>query len=144
MPEAERRWAKAVRSLRATVSSSPSSKGWKVTISSRRPRNSGRKTWRSSRWRAALWTVLPACPPEKPRGTPVERASPPTLEVMMSTVLPKLARRPWESVRIPSSMICKSRFQTSGWAFSSSSNNNTLYGWRRTASVSCPPSSCPT
>ena len=32
----------------------------------------------------------------------------------------------------------------SGWAFSSSSNTTTLYGLRRTASVSCPPSSYPT
>ena len=43
----------------------------------------------------------------------------------------------------PSSKVCNRVLKISGWAFSTSSNNNTEYGRRRTASVSCPPSSKP-
>ena len=62
-------------------------------------------------------------------------------EVMISTVLRKSTVRPWESVRRPSSRICSRTLNTSGCAFSISSNSTTAYGRRRTASVSWPPSS---
>jgi hypothetical protein len=65
----------------------------------------------------------------------------PRLEVMMSTVLRKSTVRPWLSVSRPSSRICRSVLNTSGWAFSISSKRTTLKGLRRTASVSWPPSS---
>ncbi len=47
------------------------------------------------------------------------------------------------SVRRPSSRICKNTLKISGCAFSISSRSITEYGLRRTASVSCPPSSWP-
>ena len=50
----------------------------------------------------------------------------PRFEVITSIVLRKSMRRPPESVRKPSSMTCSSRPQTSGCAFSSSSNSTRL------------------
>ena len=44
---------------------------------------------------------------------------------MISTVLRKSTVRPWLSVRRPSSRICSSVLNTSGWAFSISSNSTT-------------------
>ena len=44
---------------------------------------------------------------------------------MISTVLRKSTERPWLSVRRPSSRICSSVLNTSGWAFSISSNSTT-------------------
>ena len=60
---------------------------------------------------------------------------------MISTVSAKLTVRPLLSVRRPSSSSASSTLNTSGWAFSTSSNSTTEYGRRRTASVSWPPSS---
>ena len=57
---------------------------------------------------------------------------------MKSTVLP------CESVTLPSSNTCNNTLNTSGCAFSISSNNITEYGFLLTASVNCPPSSYPT
>ena len=69
------------------------------------------------------------------------RACPaPRFEVMITTVLVKSTVRPSPSVRRPSSMSASSTFQTSGWAFSTSSSSTTEYGRRRTGSVSWPPS----
>ena len=65
----------------------------------------------------------------------------PTLDVMMTIVFLKLTVRPWESVRRPSSRICSIMLNTSGWAFSISSNSSREYGFLRTTSVSWPPSS---
>ena len=62
-------------------------------------------------------------------------------DLMMTTVLRKSTVRPWPSVSLPSSSTCNSTLNTSGCAFSTSSNRMTAYGRRRTASVSCPPSS---
>ena len=62
-------------------------------------------------------------------------------DVMMRTVFRKSTVRPCASVSRPSSRIWSSTLKTSGWAFSISSNSTTAYGRRRTASVSCPPSS---
>ena len=67
--------------------------------------------------------------------------SEPTFDVMMTTVLRKSTVRPLPSVRRPSSSTCSSTLNTSGCAFSISSNRTTAYGRRRTASVSWPPSS---
>src|SRR5918996_1341782 len=68
----------------------------------------------------------------------------PRFEVMMITVFLKSTVWPCASVRCPSSRIWSSVLNTSGWAFSISSNRTTENGFRRTASVSCPPSSYPT
>ena len=51
---------------------------------------------------------------------------------MISTVFLKSTVRPWLSVRRPSSRICSSVLNTSGWAFSISSNSTTENGLRRT------------
>ncbi len=69
-------------------------------------------------------------------------ARPPGMfEVMISTVFLKSTVRPWPSVRRPSSITWSRMLNTSGCAFSISSSSTTLYGRRRTASVSWPPSS---
>ena len=65
-------------------------------------------------------------------------------EVMMMIVFLKLTTRPLLSVNRPSSNTCNRILNTSGCAFSISSNNTTEYGLRRMASVNCPPSSYPT
>ena len=121
-------------SIRAAMPCRVSSlSGLKVMTSSTRPKNSGRRNWlsalrlfssfRSSSLRlkprlAVVWSLLPA------------------LEVMQMTVLEKSTVRPWASLILPSSRICSRIFITSGWAFSISSNSTTLYGRRRTFSVS--------
>jgi hypothetical protein len=69
------------------------------------------------------------------------RKSAPRFEVMMISVLRKSTVRPWPSVSRPSSSTCSNTLNTSGCAFSISSNRTTWYGLRRTASVSAPPSS---
>jgi hypothetical protein len=51
------------------------------------------------------------------------RNSLPMLEVMTITVLRKSTVRPCPSVSRPSSSTCSSRLNTSGWAFSISSNS---------------------
>lgn len=56
----------------------------------------------------------------------------------------KFTVRHFESVRRPSSKTCNKILNTSGCAFSISSNRITEYGFLRTASVNCPPSSYPT
>ena len=111
-------------SIRAAMPCRVSSlRGLKVTTSSTRPRNSGRRNCASalrvfSALRCSslllkprllvLWSLLPA------------------LEVMQMTVLEKSTVRPWASLILPSSKICSRMFITSGWAFSISSNNTTL------------------
>ena len=63
---------------------------------------------------------------------------------MITTVFLKSTVRPCPSVILPSSSIWSKTLNTSGCAFSTSSSRITQYGCRRTASVSCPPSSYPT
>ena len=63
---------------------------------------------------------------------------------MMIIVFVKSTVTPFESVIRPSSKICNRMLNTSGCAFSISSNSTMEYGERRTASVNCPPSSYPT
>ncbi len=75
---------------------------------------------------------------------PASKCSAPRLEVRIITVLVKSTVRPCPSVSRPSSSICKSVLKTEGCAFSTSSKSTTLYGRLLTASVSWPPSSCPT
>ena len=60
----------------------------------------------------------------------------PKLEVIMMIVFLKFTVRPLLSVKRPSSSTWSSMLNTSGCAFSISSNNTTEYGLRRTASVS--------
>src|SRR5665811_1877492 len=47
------------------------------------------------------------------------------IEVMMTTAFLKSTVRPWPSVSLPSSIICRSMLKTSAWAFSISSINMT-------------------
>jgi hypothetical protein len=68
----------------------------------------------------------------------------PRLEVIIITVFLKSTFLPKLSVKDPSSSTCKSMLKISGCAFSTSSSRITLYGFLRTFSVSCPPSSYPT
>ncbi len=68
----------------------------------------------------------------------------PTFDDMIIMVFLKSTVLPLESVSLPSSNICNSILNTSGWAFSISSNKTTEYGFLLTASVNCPPSSYPT
>ena len=112
------------------VSSSVASE-WNTTTSSSRLRNSGLK-WRcttestaSLRCRSSSDTSAIACEPR--------------FEVSTRIVLRKSTVRPWPSVSRPSSRTCSSTSNTSGCAFSTSSSSTTLYGRRRTDSVSWPP-----
>ena len=75
---------------------------------------------------------------------PSSRYCEPRLLVMIIMVFLKSTVRPCESVIRPSSNTCNNTLKTSGWAFSTSSNKTTEYGFLRTASVSWPPSSYPT
>ncbi len=116
--------------LMAFKSSGPSR--LKITTSSMRFRNSGRKCCRSA----------PSMSDARWAGSSSARmASDPMLDVMMMTLWRKSTVRPDPSVSRPSSRTCRRMFQTSGWAFSTSSSKMTAYGRRRMASVSCPPSS---
>ena len=106
-------------------------KALNTTISSTRFKNSGRKKrismfCTSSRVTSPFFCIISA----EPR-----------LLVIIISVFLKSTMRPCPSVRRPSSSTCKSTLNTSAWAFSISSSKITLYGWRRTASVSWPPSS---
>ena len=111
--------------------------GRKKMISSRRLRNSGRKARLSSAVTAAFASseIVPSGP------MPSSRYELPRFEVRMMIVFLKSTVRPCESVMRPSSRICSRMLNTSGWAFTISSKSTTLYGLRRTASVSWPPSS---
>ena len=60
-----------------------------------------------------------------PNGTAAVMVRAPTLEVMATIALRKSTRRPWPSVRHPSSSTCSSRFHTSACAFSISSSSTT-------------------
>src|ERR1700738_4963040 len=65
----------------------------------------------------------------------LRRSAVPRLEVMMITVFLKSTVRPCESVRRPSSRICSSVLNTSGWAFSISSKSTTENGFCRHTSA---------
>src|SRR5690242_17657558 len=110
-------------------------------ISSTRLRNSGRKWLRSSSRTRCSTRSQPAGSSCAPASTMYWL---PMFEVMMITELRKSTTLPWLSVSRPSSRIWSSTLKTSGCAFSISSNRMTLYGRRRIASVSWPPSSYPT
>ena len=124
------------RSCRRAISARSSCEsGRKVVMQSMRPRSSAGNACRRIRFVRSC-----ALPGVKP--TPFFTDSPlPRLEVMTIMVFLKSTVRPRESVRMPSSSICSSSPVTSRCAFSSSSSSTTLYGLRRTFSVSVPPSS---
>ena len=65
----------------------------------------------------------------------------PMLEVIIIMVFLKSIFLPKLSVINPSSKICSKILNTSGCAFSISSNKITAYGFLLTFSVNCPPSS---
>ena len=114
--------------------------GLNMMISSRRFKNSGRKCPRSSFITAASHSGLIS----PSASMPSSRCADPRFDVMMIIVFLKSTVRPCESVIRPSSSTCNRTLNTSGCAFSTSSNSTTEYGFLRTASVSCPPSSYPT
>ena len=64
----------------------------------------------------------------------------PTFDVSRMIVFLKSITRPSPSSIQPLSKTWKNSSCTSEWAFSTSSSSTTLYGRRRTASVSTPPS----
>ena len=68
----------------------------------------------------------------------------PILEVMIIIVFLKSTFLPRPSVNCPSSSTCNNKLNTSGCAFSISSNKITEFGFLLTFSVNCPPSSYPT
>ena len=101
-------------------------------ISSRRFRNSGRKNFAKFVLKVFSSGVLPSA-----------KRSAHRFDVKITIVFLKFTFRPFESVRLPSSRICRNKLKTSGCAFSTSSKSRTLYGFLRTLSVNWPPSSCP-
>mmetsp|Transcript_11866 Transcript_11866/g.29373 ORF Transcript_11866/g.29373 Transcript_11866/m.29373 type:complete len:209 (+) Transcript_11866:438-1064(+) len=110
----------------------------KSTIWSMRLTNSGAKALAIS-----AFTCGRASSAGAPSGSAASCAAP-RLDVSTSSVLRKSTRFPCESVSCPSSITCKRSVDTSRCAFSNSSKSTMAYGRRRTASVSCPPSSYPT
>mmetsp|Transcript_7362 Transcript_7362/g.17761 ORF Transcript_7362/g.17761 Transcript_7362/m.17761 type:complete len:654 (+) Transcript_7362:732-2693(+) len=114
-------------------------RGLKMMYSSSLLRNSGLKLRRISS--ITLLLISGSC-----SGSPAMSIMfwDPMLEVKMMMVFLKSTVRPCPSVMRPSSSTCRSTLNTSGWAFSISSNSTTLYGLLLTASLSCPPSSYPT
>src|SRR4051812_4429799 len=80
-------------------------------------------------------------PTVKPIDAFLAMSDAPTFEVMITIEWRKSTVRPWASVSRPSSRIWSRMLKTSGCAFSISSSRSTQYGFRRTASVSWPPSS---
>ena len=105
------------------------------TISSSLFKNSGLKYWPKLFLNCSWWLFSAAKP------TLASLIPWPALEVIMMMVSLKETVRPCESVKRPSSRICKNRWSTSGWAFSISSNKIKLYGLWRTLSVNWPASS---
>ena len=100
-------------------------------ISSIRFKNSGLNSFFTSPMTRDLISLSesPALPSGlKPSVVGAEISRAPTLDVMMMTVLRKSTVRPWASVRRPSSKICSKMLNTSGCAFSISSNSTTEYG----------------
>ena len=91
-------------------------------ISSTRPRNSGRR----NSCNAFMLLLALICSGVLLKPVSPVRSVLPALEVMQMTVLEKSTVRPWASLILPSSKICKRMFITSGWAFSISSNRMTL------------------
>ena len=119
---------------------------WKTMISSIRFSSSGRNTFFSSpmtRLFISSYDRPFSSPTEKPKPWFFEICAAPMFEVMITIVFRKSTRRPWASVSFPSSRIWSRMLNTSGCAFSISSSRSTEYGFRRTASVSWPPSSYP-
>ena len=96
--------------------SSPSA--WNTTTSSMRLTNSGRKWFFTSAITAAL--IASYLEP-----TMLWMSCEPRFEVITITVFLKSTVRPWPSVRRPSSSTCSSALNTSGCAFSISSNRIT-------------------
>jgi murein DD-endopeptidase MepM/ murein hydrolase activator NlpD len=106
-------WMSTMRPCRSRCSR------WNRMISSSRLRNSGRKCARTTAitWRGRTVLVLAL--------RLVDQNSLPRFEVMTISVLRKSTVRPWPSVRRPSSSTCSSTLNTSGCAFSTSSNSIT-------------------
>ncbi len=89
------------------------------TISSSRFRNSGRKCARTA---AITWSRASSA--STPSGS-IDSAWLPRFEVRMISVFLKSTTRPCPSVSRPSSSTCSSTLNTSGCAFSTSSNSST-------------------
>ena len=123
-------------------------KGWNTTVPSILFKNSGLKKCFTSFntlsfiFKYAFWSdTSPWVSEVKPIDLSCLIKSEPILLVITMIVFLKSTFLPLESVKCPSSKICKRILNTSWWAFSISSNKITLYDFLLTASVSCPPSS---
>ena len=127
MPRRMRRWRKSSTMSSAICLISAGDRLVKTMVSSTRFKNSGRKSFLSSAMTDLRMSVSdkPCLAPPKPRPVSFEISRAPTLLVMMMMVLRKSTLRPWESVRRPSSRICRRILKTSGWAFSISSKRMT-------------------
>ena len=116
-----------------------------MIISSKRLRNSGANCFFNAfsmiPLAKALVSVIGANPTPLPKSF---NCFVPAFDVMIIMVFLKSTRRPFPSVSLPSSITCNSILKTVEFAFSISSSNTMLYGFLRTRSVSCPPSSYPT
>ena len=126
------------KNLSATRKMTFSSSALKLTVASKRLRNSGvnRRLISAISSPASRGFVKPM--------VALFMVSAPALVVMMMMTLRKSALRPLLSVRVPWSITCRSTLNTSGCAFSISSNSNTQCGFLVMASVSKPPWSNPT
>ncbi len=123
-------WSKNLSTTRRIICSS---RALKLTIASRRFRNSGVNRRlispiSSPDWRAVVNPMVDLL-----------IVSAPALVVMMMMTLRKSALRPLLSVRVPWSITCNKTLNTSGCAFSISSSNSTQCGFLETASVKRPP-----
>ena len=107
-------------------------RGLNMMISSRRFKNSGLKCPRSSFMTASSQAGLIS----PFSSMPSSRWADPRFDVIMMIVFLKSTVLPCESVIRPSSNTCNNTLNTSGCAFSTSSNRTTEYGFLRTASVS--------
>src|SRR3954470_17902017 len=141
----EERMRRSSRSTIVLISSRVSL--WKTITSSMRLRNSGRKTFLSSPMMRPFMSSyeIPVSSSDTAKPSGVLRAiSPaPMFEVMITIACRKSTVRPCESVRRPSSRICRRMLKTSGWAFSISSSRSTEYGLRGTPPAGRPPPSLP-
>ena len=114
------RWVKDFRRSSTMPRISVWLRAWKIMVSSIRLRNSGRKLDRKvSRTLDRISSYLLSS------STTSKMYCDPRLLVIIMTVFLKSTVRPWESVTRPSSRICSITLNTSGWAFSISSNKIT-------------------
>ena len=126
-------WISSSRSILSATLSTTGLGSWpKVTILSRRLRNSGLKVRSSALFAAESMNA--SSPPKPTLRWVISNA--PALLVMIRMTLRKSVFLPVVSVSVALSMTCKSTEKMSGWAFSISSSKTTECGFLVTESVS--------